>query len=50
VLVDQSPVGTVLADGTFQVSNLSAGEHAIELRKGRQSSRPVRKTFVAGRR
>ena len=48
VLVDQSSVGTVLADGTFQVSNLSPGEHAIELRKGRQSSRPVRKTFVAG--
>jgi hypothetical protein len=48
VLIDQSSVGTVLADGTFQVSNLSPGEHAIELRKGKQASRPVRKTFVAG--
>lgn len=48
VLVDQSPAGTVLADGTFQVSNLSPGEHVIELRKEKQSSRPIRRTFVAG--
>jgi hypothetical protein len=48
VLVDQKVVGTVLADGTFTVSNLSPGEHAIELHKGRQSSRAIRRTFTAG--
>jgi len=48
VLIDQSAVGTVLADGTFQVQSLSPGEHAIELRKDRQSSRPIRRAFVAG--
>jgi hypothetical protein len=48
VFVDQSAVGTILADGTFQVQNLSPGEHAIELRKDRQSSRPIRRAFVAG--
>jgi serine/threonine protein kinase len=48
VLIDQTVVGTVLADGTFQVSTLTPGEHAIELRKERQASRPIRRTFVAG--
>jgi len=48
VLVDREVVGTVLADGTFQVSSLSPGEHSIELRKGRQSSRPIRRSFIAG--
>ena len=48
VLVDQKVVGTVLADGTFQVSNMTPGEHSIELRKGRQSSRAIRRTFTAG--
>ncbi len=48
VLVDQNVVGTVLADGTFQAQNLSPGDHTIELRKDRQASRPIRKSFVAG--
>jgi serine/threonine protein kinase/cytochrome c-type biogenesis protein CcmH/NrfG len=48
VLIDQNPAGTLLPDGTFQISNLSPGEHVIELRKDRQRSRPIRRTFTAG--
>ena len=48
VLIDQSAAGTVGADGAFQVSNLSPGEHTIELRKQRQRSQPIRRAFVAG--
>jgi serine/threonine-protein kinase len=48
VLIDHNPVGAVLADGTFQISTVAPGEHTIELRKDRQSSRPIRRTFVAG--
>jgi serine/threonine-protein kinase len=48
VLVDRQAVGTVLADGTFTVSNMTPGEHSIELRKGRQSSRSIRRAFTAG--
>jgi serine/threonine protein kinase/ribosomal protein L40E len=48
VFIDQNAVGTVLPDGTFQISNLAPGEHTIELRKDRQRSRTVRRAFVAG--
>jgi hypothetical protein len=48
VLIDQNVAGTVLPDGTFQVSNLSPGEHVIELRKEKQRSHSVRRAFAAG--
>jgi hypothetical protein len=48
VLIDQNAAGTVPPDGTFQVSNLSPGEHVIELRKDKQHSQPVRRAFTAG--
>jgi serine/threonine protein kinase/cytochrome c-type biogenesis protein CcmH/NrfG len=48
VFIDSAPAGSLLADGHFQVSNLSPGEHTIELRKDRMRSHPMRRTFVAG--
>jgi serine/threonine-protein kinase len=48
VFIDQNAVGTVLPDGTFQVGNVAPGEHSIELRKDKQRSHAVRRTFHAG--
>jgi hypothetical protein len=48
VLIDQNAAGTVQPDGTFQVSNLGPGEHTIELRKDKQKSHAVRRTFATG--
>jgi hypothetical protein len=48
VLLDQNPVGAVEADGSFSFSNVSPGEHTIELRKDKFRPRQVRRAFVAG--
>ncbi len=48
VFIDDAAAGTVLADGTFQISALKPGEHTIELRKDKQRSHTVKKTFAAG--
>jgi tRNA A-37 threonylcarbamoyl transferase component Bud32 len=48
VFVDDARLGAVLPDGTFQAATISPGEHTIELRKEKQRSRPVRRTFTAG--
>ncbi len=48
VLVDQSPVGTIQADGTLSVSTVNPGDHLIELRKDRFKPRQLKERFVAG--
>lgn len=48
VLVDQSVVGTVQADGTLAVSSVNSGDHTIELRKDHFKSRQLKKHFAAG--
>ncbi len=48
VLLDQASIGTVQPDGTFQTQRVPPGDHTLELRKEKQRSRPVRKTFAAG--
>jgi tetratricopeptide (TPR) repeat protein len=48
VFVDQNDAGAVPPEGTFEVSNLSPGEHVIELRKEKLRSQLVRRAFTAG--
>ena len=48
VLVDQTPVGTIQADGTLSVSTINPGDHVIELRKERFKPRQLKEHFVAG--
>ncbi|MGE5569111.1 MAG: protein kinase domain-containing protein [Rhodospirillales bacterium] len=48
VFLDQNPVGTVQADGSFQLQTAPPGEHVIELRRDRASSQPLRRSFAAG--
>lgn len=48
VLLDQNPIGTVETDGSFSFSNVSPGEHTIELRKDKFKPRQVRRAFAAG--
>jgi hypothetical protein len=48
VLVDQTVVGTVQADGTLSVSTVNPGDHTVELRKERFKPRQVKKHFVVG--
>jgi len=48
VLVDQTPVGTISADGTLSVSTVNPGDHTVELRKDRFKPRQFKKHFIAG--
>jgi serine/threonine-protein kinase len=48
VLVDQTPIGTVLPDGTFTAATVNPGDHIVELRKDRFKPRQIKKHFVAG--
>jgi len=48
VFVDQSPVGTIQADGTLTVSAVNPGDHTVELRKDRFTPRLLKEHFVAG--
>lgn len=48
VLVDQTPVGTIQADGTLSASTIAPGDHAVELRKDRFKPRQFKKHFAAG--
>ena len=48
VFIDQSPVGTVQPDGTFNLSTINPGDHVVELRKDRFISKRIQKHFVAG--
>jgi len=48
VFVDQTPVGTIQADGTLSVSTVDPGDHTVELRKERFKSRQFKEHFVVG--
>lgn len=48
VLVDQTPVGTIQADGTLSVATVSPGDHTVELRKDRFKPKQFKKHFVTG--
>jgi hypothetical protein len=48
VLVDQTPVGTIQADGTLTVATINPGDHVVELRKDRFKPRQIKKHFVVG--
>lgn len=48
VLVDQTAVGTIQPDGTFTIPTVNPGDHVVELRKERFTTRQFRKRFVAG--
>jgi tetratricopeptide (TPR) repeat protein len=48
VLVDQTLVGTIQADGTLSVSTLNPGDHTVELRQERFKPREFKKHFVVG--
>ena len=48
VLVDQSPVGNIQADGTLSVSTVNPGDHTVELRRERFKPRQFKKHFVVG--
>ncbi|HEV2396934.1 MAG TPA: hypothetical protein VGS27_08340 [Candidatus Sulfotelmatobacter sp.] len=48
VLVDQTMVGAIQADGTLAVASVNPGDHTIELRKDRFKARQVKKHFVGG--
>jgi len=48
VLIDDSPVGVVQADGTFRISMLDPGDHAVELRKEQFAPKKLNKHFTDG--
>ncbi len=48
VLVDQTLVGTIQADGTLSVSAVNPGDHTVELRKERFKPRLLKEHFVGG--
>jgi serine/threonine-protein kinase len=48
VLIDQSQVGTVQADGTLSVTTINPGDHVVELRKDRFKPRQIKKRFAVG--
>jgi len=48
VLVDQTPIGTIQADGTLSVATVNPGDHTVELRKERFKPRQFKKHFIGG--
>jgi len=48
VLIDQAPMGSVAPDGSFGLATIAPGDHVIELRKDRFSTKRAQKHFVAG--
>ncbi len=48
VLIDQTAIGNVQADGTFSTSAVKPGDHTVELRGDRFKPRQFQKHFVAG--
>jgi len=48
VVLDRTVLGTVGQDGTFSASNLSPGDHTIELRKDQYKAKRVSRRFAAG--
>jgi hypothetical protein len=48
IILDREPVGTVAPNGTFSASNLSPGEHVIELSKESYKPKRLTRRFTAG--
>ena len=48
VFVDQTSVGVVQSDGSLSVSNVTPGDHTVELRKDRFKPHQFKKHFVLG--
>jgi hypothetical protein len=48
VLIDQSNVGTVGADGTFAYNGVAPGDHTIELRRDQYTPKRLQRNFRAG--
>ncbi len=48
VLIDQSPAGTIQADGSLSLATVNPGDHTIEIRKDRFKPRQIKKHFVVG--
>lgn len=48
VLIDQSSVGTVGADGTFAYTSVAPGDHTIELRRDQYTPKRLQRNFRAG--
>jgi serine/threonine protein kinase len=48
VLIDQAAAGIVNPDGSFTVSNITPGDHTLELRKDRFKPKRLQKRFAAG--
>lgn len=48
VLIDQSSVGTVGADGTFAYNSVAPGDHTIELRRDQYTPKRLQRNFRAG--
>jgi serine/threonine protein kinase len=48
VILDRTSLGTVSQTGLFSASNLTAGEHTIELRKDQYKTKRLTRRFVAG--
>jgi serine/threonine protein kinase len=48
VLIDQAAAGTVQPDGSFTASNISPGDHIVELRKDRFKPKRLQKRFSEG--
>ena len=48
VLLDRNPLGSVPQSGVFSASNLTPGEHTIELRKDQYKTKRIARRFAAG--
>lgn len=48
VFIDQTAVGAIQSDGSLSVSNVTPGDHTIELRKDRFKPHQLKKHFVIG--
>ena len=48
VLIDQTPVGTIQADGTLTFATVNPGDRTIEIRKDRFKAKQIKKHFVVG--
>jgi serine/threonine-protein kinase len=48
VLIDQSPVGTIQANGSLVIASVNPGDHTVEIRKEKFKFKQSKKHFVAG--
>ena len=48
VLIDQTPAGTIQADGSLSIATVNPGDHTIEIRKDRFKPKQIKRHFVVG--